>query len=185
MFCHQIGEGVSVTRICVTLISGVLLFISCGTSSDADLVLRGGKIATVDETFSFHQAVAVRGDQIIFVGSDADVKSLIGPQTRIIELDGRLVTPGMVDAHGHPFNLGNTDEEEWFSVGGTKDWDEVVGRVAAKVKTIEPGEWIILINSGRLQVTKTSQQQFIRWSATRSHLMPWPKSSSCWIDRPM
>lgn len=121
----------------------ISILISCAGPKTADLVLRGGKIATVDEAFSIHEAVAVRGDQIVFVGSDKDIENFIGPETRIIELEGRLVTPGMVDAHGHPFNLGNTDEEDWFSVGGTKNWDEVVKLVAAKVKTIAPGEWII------------------------------------------
>ena len=115
----------------------------CVDSGAADLVLRGGKIATVDAGFSIHQAIAVKDGQIEFVGSDEGVESYIGRGTQVIELGGKLVTPGMVDAHGHPFNLGNVDEPETFSVRGSTSWDEVVERVAAKIETLEPGEWLI------------------------------------------
>jgi predicted amidohydrolase YtcJ len=106
-------------------------------------VLRGGKIATVDADFSIQEAVAVRGDRIIFVGKDAEVDRYIGPETRVIELDGARVTPGMVDSHGHPFNLGNDDEDEYFSVRGSKSWQDVIDKVAAKAEKLEPGQWII------------------------------------------
>jgi len=119
------------------------IIITCGQFTKADIVLRGGEIASVDTDFTFHEAVALKGDKIIFVGKNEQVKNWIGPNTRVIELQGKLVIPGMVDAHGHPFNLGNTEQEEWFSVGGTKNWQEVVVRVAARVKILRPGEWII------------------------------------------
>ncbi len=109
----------------------------------ADLVLRGGKVATVDAAFSIHSAVAVADGRIVFVGSDHEAEAYVGPGTRVLELRGRLVTPGLVDAHGHPFNLGNTDEQDWFSVRGTSSWREVVDLVAARVATMEPGEWLI------------------------------------------
>ena len=113
------------------------------TDAGADLVLRGGKVATVDSGFAVHQAVAVTDGFIEYVGSNEGVESYIGRGTRVIELDGMLVTPGMVDAHGHPFNLGNTEESESFSVRGSTSWDEVVELVAARIATMEPGEWLI------------------------------------------
>jgi len=115
----------------------------CADTGSADLVLRGGKVATVDSEFSIHQAVAVKDGKIVYVGSDDGVEEFVGFGTRVIELDGMLVTPGMVDAHGHPFNLGNVDEPETFSVRGSASWDEVVERVAAQIATMEPGEWLI------------------------------------------
>jgi predicted amidohydrolase YtcJ len=117
--------------------------IGCADSGSADLVLRGGKVATVDLEFSIHQSVAVKDGKIVYVGSDEGVDDFVGRGTRVVELDGMLVTPGMVDAHGHPFNLGNVDEPETFSVRGSASWDEVVERVAAKIATMEPGEWLI------------------------------------------
>jgi predicted amidohydrolase YtcJ len=127
----------------LSLPSLALFLGACSSPVPADLVLRGGKVATVDPSFSMQEAVAVSNGVIVFVGSDGAVESFIGPGTRVIELDGALVTPGMVDAHGHPFNLGNTEEGESFSVRGSSSWDEVVERVAAEIAGMEPGEWLI------------------------------------------
>ena len=74
---------------------------------EADLVLTGGKILTVDDRFSIVSALAVRGDRIIAVGDDAAMKPLIGPKTRVVELKGRTVIPGLHDSHMHTMNGGN------------------------------------------------------------------------------
>jgi len=118
---------------------------ACSPQSDpepADLILRGGKIATVDENFSFAEAVAIRGNEIVFVGSSAGTEDWIGERTQLIDLDGELVTPGLTDAHCHPFNLGKT-EEEAFTVAGSTSFAQVVERVSEKVSTMESGEWLI------------------------------------------
>ncbi len=112
-------------------------------SEIADLVLMNGKIATVDNDFSIQEAVAIKENTIIFVGTNDKVKEFIGEKTRVIELKGNLVTPGMVDAHGHLFNLGNIDEDEFFSVRGAKSWDEVVSKIKNKIDSMKPGEWLI------------------------------------------
>ena len=78
--------------------------VGCGGGSDvapADVVLRGGKVVTMDAKRSVAQAVAVRGGRIEFVGSDADAASRIGPSTKVIELGGRMLMPGFIDAHLH------------------------------------------------------------------------------------
>jgi len=72
----------------------------------ADLVLRGGSIATVDAARSWAQGLAVRNGEIVAVGTDASVRGHIGPSTRVIELAGRTVTPGFQDAHVHPLHGG-------------------------------------------------------------------------------
>lgn len=135
------------SRVSFVCFSGLILIAlggaACSQTGGANLVLRGGKVATVDEEFSIFQAVAVTDGLIVFVGSNNEVESYIGRDTRVIELDGRLVTPGMVDAHGHPFNLGNTEETDYFSVRGAASWDEVVERVAARIEEMEPEEWLI------------------------------------------
>ena len=66
-----------------------------------DLILSNGKIVTVDERFTIAQAVAVRGDRIVAVGSNADIGKLAGAGTRRIDLAGRTVTPGLIDNHMH------------------------------------------------------------------------------------
>ena len=81
--------------------------VSCGRPTPADLVLHNGKVVTVDEEFSIHEAVAVRGDKIVFVGSNKDVEKYILPSTTVMDLKGQLVLPGLIDAHAHLHSLGD------------------------------------------------------------------------------
>jgi predicted amidohydrolase YtcJ len=116
-------------------------FVSCGKPGPADLVLSGGKIATVDENFSIQQAVAVRGKKIVFVGSNEEVQDYIYPNTTVIDCQEKLVLPGLIDAHAHLHSLG--EELTYLNVTGTKSFEEIIDRVAQRVKTSKPGEWII------------------------------------------
>src|SRR6266516_856206 len=76
-------------------------------AADADLILHNGKIVTVDGQFSIQQAVAIKGGSITAVGSDASVlKAESGSQTEVIDLGGRTVLPGLVDAHVHALEAG-------------------------------------------------------------------------------
>ncbi|NHJ48454.1 MAG: amidohydrolase [Asgard group archaeon] len=112
-------------------------------SKIADLVLKNGKIATVDENFSIMESVAIKDGIIIFVGNNDDVAKFIDKNTQVIDLSDKLVTPGMVDAHGHLFNLGKDEEDVFFSVRNTCSWDEVVALVKQKIQTMKPDEWLI------------------------------------------
>ena len=76
------------------------------TDRPADLVLRGGRIATMDAARTVAAALAVRDGRIVAVGSDASVGRWIGPHSRVVELRGRTVTPGFGDAHVHPVSAG-------------------------------------------------------------------------------
>lgn len=121
----------------------LLVTIACQSIEEpADIVIRGGKVATVDADFSFAEAVAIRGNTIVYVGKNSGVSSFVGAETRVLDLDGELVMPGFIDAHCHPFNLGRPDEET-FSVAGSDTYAELVEKVRQKVATLEPGEWII------------------------------------------
>ena len=68
----------------------------------ADVVLRNGKIYTADPARSVRQALAFTGNTIVAVGSDTDVAPLIGPKTKVVDLVGKLVLPGLIDTHIHP-----------------------------------------------------------------------------------
>src|SRR5579864_6225142 len=74
--------------------------------ADADLILHNGKILTVDSAFSIQQAVAVQSGKIIAVGNDRAVLAERGPHTRVIDLHGRTVLPGLFDSHVHPLGAG-------------------------------------------------------------------------------
>ena len=85
-----------------------LFLVSCsgipgsgGTSEIADTILFNGKIVTVDAKSSIAQAVAIRGNRIVAVGSDADVRRHAGGATRLVDLRGRTVLPGLMDGHLH------------------------------------------------------------------------------------
>ncbi len=71
-------------------------------AKNADLVLKNGSVYTVDKYHTWAQAVAITGGQIVFVGSDIGAESHIGPETIVIDLEGKMVLPGFVDAHAHP-----------------------------------------------------------------------------------
>jgi len=71
-----------------------------------DLILRGGKVYTLDTSRSWAEAVAVRGKRIVAVGADAEIARLAGPDTRTVDLEGRFVMPAFHDAHVHPVSAG-------------------------------------------------------------------------------
>ena len=87
-----------------TLLAGALVAGSLSLSAQQaapDLILSNGKIITVDESFSIAQAVAVRGDRIVAVGTNQEINRLAGPNTRRIDLRGKSVIPGFIDDHAH------------------------------------------------------------------------------------
>ena len=71
-------------------------------ATPADLVMRNGYVYTVDGQNSVQQAIAVSGGKIVYVGNDAGLDDYIGKQTQLIDLGGRMLMPGFVDAHMHP-----------------------------------------------------------------------------------
>jgi predicted amidohydrolase YtcJ len=106
----------------------------------ADLVLRGGTIATVDPALGTQQAIAVSGYRITAVGSNEEIQAYIGPDTRVVELDGRFAMPGFIEGHGHFMGLGRA--KQILDLSLVRNWNEVVSTVAAAVDKAQPGEWI-------------------------------------------
>src|SRR6266705_7046240 len=73
-----------------------------------DLILTNGKIITVDEKFTIAQAVAIKGERVIAVGTSQQIGQMAGPATRRIDLRGRAVVPGLIDNHMHLLRAGTT-----------------------------------------------------------------------------
>jgi predicted amidohydrolase YtcJ len=132
--------GTCASAVIATSIVGVVVS-GCQRLLPADVVIRGGRIATVDAAFSIREAVAVRDGTIVYVGDGSGLEPFLGPQTRVIELKGALVLPGFVDAHAHMYSLGQ--ELANLDVTGTRSFQEIINRVAARVRTAKPGEWIV------------------------------------------
>ncbi len=106
----------------------------------ADLVLLNGRVVTVDPEFGEVEAVAVRGDRILAVGSTDEISALSGDETEVIDLQGRLAIPGFIEGHGH--FLGHGNARMILDLSGTRSWDELVDMVADAVRDAEPGTWI-------------------------------------------
>jgi hypothetical protein len=115
------------------------IFASAQTKRRVSLLLFNGKVFTADENYSVAEAVAVDGERIVAVGNTRDLRNQF-QAAREIDLQGRLVTPGFNDAHVHFFRgalaLLNVNLLD------TKSLSEAQNRVAEKVKTVKPGEWI-------------------------------------------
>jgi len=107
----------------------------------ADLVLRGGRIVTVDDRRPEAQAIAVNGDTITALGSNQEIQPYIGAATRVIELNGALATPGFIDAHAHFTGVG--DAARNLKLSTAKDWNDIVRMVAEAAQKAKPGEWIL------------------------------------------
>jgi len=107
----------------------------------ADLVLKNANIYTVDEHNPHAQAVAVRGERIVFAGSDAEAQKFTGPNTRVLDLKGATVLPGLTDSHYHFMGVGA--RELSFNLEGTKSLGELLAKVKERVVSAKPGEWIV------------------------------------------
>ena len=110
-------------------------------SRPADLVLKNANIYTVDQHNPHAQAVAVKGDKIVLVGSDAEVRPWIRPGTRVLDLNGATVVPGLTDAHYHFLGVGA--RELTFNLEGTKSLQDLLARVKERVAAAKPGHWIV------------------------------------------
>ena len=110
-------------------------------TAPADLVLRGGRIVTVDDARPEARALAVNGDRIVAIGSDQEIQPLIGPATKVIDLKGALATPGWIDAHVHFTGVGEAARN--LKLANARNWAEIVRMVGEAAQKARPGEWIL------------------------------------------
>ena len=124
---------------CILLMA---FLVSCHSKpAPADLVILGGKIYTVGEKQPIVEAVAVQGDKIIFSGSEAEARNYIQDKTEVINLEGKVMTPGFIEGHGHLMGIGYNELN--LDLMSTKSFAEVVQRVKQAVDKAQPGQWII------------------------------------------
>jgi predicted amidohydrolase YtcJ len=121
-------------------VCGVLLVALALQQQPADLIVLNAKVYTADVNRPVAEAFAVRGGRIAFVGSARGALALAGPRTERLDLAGRTVFPGMVDAHAHLLGLGQALRT--VDLVGTRSYDEVIARVVERARTARPGEWI-------------------------------------------
>jgi predicted amidohydrolase YtcJ len=107
----------------------------------ADVILTNGKIITVDERFTIAQAVAVRGERIVAVGTNQEIGRLAGPNTRRIDLRGRAVLPGLIDNHAHFMEEGVLWTDE-LRLDGIETRKQAIEMMRAKAASLAPGRWV-------------------------------------------
>lgn len=128
---------------------------SAGLGATADLILHNGKVVTVDRSFSLHQAVAIQSNRILQVGSDAQVLQLKGPQTELVDLQGRMVLPGLIDSHAHPINAALTEFDH--PVPPMETIAEVLDYIRSRARVLPEGEWIVV---QQVFITRLREQRY-------------------------
>ena len=128
--------------ILIIIFTVIFTLFSCrGSVGSADLVLRNGRIITMDNRWPQVSALAVKGDRISAVGSDRDMLRYTGMETQVIDLKGMLTIPGFIEGHGHFYSLGASLVE--LELRNAENWDAIIALVAAEVKNKKPGTWIV------------------------------------------
>jgi predicted amidohydrolase YtcJ len=106
----------------------------------ADTIFRNGNVYTVNERSPRAEAVGVKGSRFIFVGSNVDSRKIEGPQTKIIDLKGATVVPGLTDSHYHLSGVGL--REMTLNLEGTTSLEDFLTKVKARVDQTKPGGWV-------------------------------------------
>ena len=121
----------------------LLLMSSCSKTpkETATMLIYGGTIYTVDSTLTKAEAVAIKNNKILYVGSLSGAEQYKTEQTKILDLKGKTMTPGFVEGHGHFMGLGYNELN--LDLMNTRSYQDVIDAVAKRVKTIKPGEWIV------------------------------------------
>lgn len=107
----------------------------------ADLIIRGGPIYTAEESQLTVEAVAVRGDTIVFAGPMAEAESYKGEKTEVLDLQGATMTPGFIESHGHIMGIGYNEMN--LDLMSVRSYDELVEKVREAIAKAEPGQWIV------------------------------------------
>ncbi|MBW3599556.1 MAG: amidohydrolase [Planctomycetes bacterium] len=121
----------------------------------ADLILHGGKVVTVDDDFSLAEAVAVKDGWILAVGSDEEVLKHRGEGTEVVDLDGKMVLPGLIDSHTHP--TGASMFEFDHPVPEMESIADVLDYVRSRAEAVEDAEWIWI---QQVFITRLREQRY-------------------------
>src|SRR5262245_14726338 len=107
----------------------------------ADLIFGGGPILTMNDRSPRAEAIAIRGERILVVGRASDAEAHRGPDTRIVDLDGRTLLPGLIDPHMH---FAGVQFDDWINVSAinTPTYDKVKAKLNEAVRSTREGDWV-------------------------------------------
>ena len=109
-------------------------------TNSADIVLKNGNVYTANDRAPKAQAIAVKADRIVYVGTNAGAQKFIGAQTRVVDLHGNTVLPGFTDSHQHLSGVGF--REMTLNLEGTTSLDDLLAKLKARVDQAKPGQWV-------------------------------------------
>ncbi len=119
-----------------------LLLVPMAVHADADLIIHNGKVITVDAAFSISEAVAIKDGKILATGNDGEILKHQGEKTRLIDADGKVVMPGLMDSHTHPLGAALSEWKE--PLPDLHSLKSVFDYITQKTKTTPEGEWIVV-----------------------------------------
>ncbi|MDY6985588.1 MAG: amidohydrolase family protein, partial [Candidatus Thermoplasmatota archaeon] len=119
----------------------VLQFIPFGHTEKADVVFLHGVVITVNDRFRIEEAVAIKGNRIMKVGSDREIRRLVGPGTKVINLKGRALMPGFEDSHIHFLSLASLENQ--IDLSEANDLRDLITMVSEKDAVTPEGSWIL------------------------------------------
>lgn len=112
----------------------------------ADTIFHKGKVITVDQNFSTGEAVAVKNDKFIGVGTNQDIQKFLGRETEVIDLGGKTIIPGFIDGHAHMDREGL--KFLFPSLTGKRSIDDILKVIEGEVEKKKPGEWVVTMPMG-------------------------------------
>ncbi|MBA3256410.1 MAG: amidohydrolase family protein, partial [Pyrinomonadaceae bacterium] len=126
--------------IVVALAALGLVAVNPEAQNTADVVFKNGNVYTVNSSQPKAEAVAVKADRIVFVGSNIEAQRYVGKSTRVVDLQGKTVVPGMTDAHQHLPGVGFREMK--LNLEGVTSLEDFLGQVKARLDQARPGEWV-------------------------------------------
>lgn len=122
------------------LICGLLAFACAPAPQPADFVVLGGTIHTFEPVGVTVDALAATGQSIVALGTQDEIRPLIGPDTEVLDLEGAVAYPGFIDAHAHFLGVGKAQMQ--LKLQGASTWQEIVDQVAQAATETSQGQWI-------------------------------------------
>jgi hypothetical protein len=119
------------------------------------VILHGGKVVTVDGQFSIHEAVAIEAGRIAQVGRNEEVLQRRGPRTEVVDLQGRLLLPGLIDSHAHPLDACLTEFDH--PVPSMECIQDVLDYIQARTRALPEGAWIVV---QQVFITRLREQRY-------------------------
>src|SRR5579872_802211 len=141
--------------ICLLILIASAFSSASGQVAKPDLIVHHGKIITVDADFKIVEAMAIKGDRIVAVGSNDTVLALAGANTRLVDLHGKTVLPGLIDSHLHA--VPSAMYEFDHPVPDMETIAEVLSYLKERAQQVQSGQWVTL---SQVFITRLKEQRY-------------------------